>query len=116
MKPVEQAAPLLCVAKKNGKLRTVVDARKKNDNTLKDVTPFLDQDQILMEVARAKYQSKIDMTDAYEQIRVKPVDVEKTAFASVFGTFVSHTMQQGDCNALATFQRLIVSDSSPRGY
>ena len=47
------------------------------------------------------------MSDAYEQIRVKPKDVWKTAFATVYGTFVSHTMQQGDCNAPATFQCLM---------
>src|ERR1700722_14073976 len=29
------------------------------------------------------------------------------AFATIYGTFVSHTMQQGDCNAPATFQRLM---------
>src|SRR6202453_3979771 len=46
MKAVYQAAPLLCVPKKSGKLRTVVDARKRNDNTFKDVTLFPDQDQI----------------------------------------------------------------------
>ena len=68
MKAVYQAAPLLCVPKKSGKLRTVVDARKRNDNTFKDVTPFPDQDQIRMDVARAKYRTKIDMSDAYEQI------------------------------------------------
>jgi hypothetical protein len=33
--------------------------------------------------------------------------VWKTAFASPFGTFVSHVMQQGNCNAPATFQRLM---------
>ena len=107
MKPVYQAAPLLCVPKKNGKLRTVVDARKRNDNTYKDVTPFPDQDQIRMDVARSRYQTKIDMSDAYEQIRIENDDVWKTAFASPFGTFVSHVMQQGDCNAPATFQRLM---------
>src|SRR6202790_5596351 len=37
MKSIYQAAPLLCVPKKNGKLQTVVDARKRNDNTHKDV-------------------------------------------------------------------------------
>ncbi|OJT08314.1 hypothetical protein TRAPUB_792 [Trametes pubescens] len=46
MKPANQAAPLLCVLKKNGKLRTVIDARQQNDNTFKDVTPFPDQDNI----------------------------------------------------------------------
>jgi hypothetical protein len=55
MKAVYQASPLLCVPKKSGKLWTVVDARKQNDNTFKDVTPFPDQDQIRMDVARAKY-------------------------------------------------------------
>ena len=106
VKAVYQASPLLCVPK-SGKLRTVVDARKRNDNTFKDVTPFPDQDQIRMDVARAKYRTKIDMSDAYEQIRVENEDVWKTAFATTLGTFVSHVMQQGDCNAPTTFQRLM---------
>ena len=106
---VPQAAPMLCVPKKSGKLRTVIDARKRNENTEKDVTPFPDQEQIRNDVARAKYRSKIDMSDAYEQIRIEPQDVWKTAFSTVYGTFLSHTMQQGDCNAPATFQRLMTS-------
>jgi RNase H-like domain found in reverse transcriptase/Reverse transcriptase (RNA-dependent DNA polymerase)/Integrase zinc binding domain len=108
---VSQAAPMLCVLKKSTtpKLRTVIDGRKRNDNTVKDVTPFPDQEEIRNDVARAKYRSKIDMSDAYEQIRVEPNDVWKTAFSTVYGTFVSHTMQQGDCNAPATFQRLMTT-------
>ena len=39
MKPVPQAAPLLCLPKKDDGLRTVVDARQRNDNAVKDVTP-----------------------------------------------------------------------------
>ena len=106
-KAVPQAAPLLCIPKKSGKLRTVVDCRQRNDNTVKDVTPFPDQDQIRMDVARAKYRSKIDLSNAYEQIRIEPEDVHKTGFASVFGTHESNVMQQGDCNAPGTFQRLM---------
>src|ERR1700683_2728550 len=60
-----------------------------------------------MDVARSKFRTKIDMSDAYEQIRVEDKDVWKTAFAPPLGTFVSHVMQQGDCNAPATFQRLM---------
>lgn len=104
---VTQAAPMLCVPKKTGKLRTVVDCRKRNENTSRDVTPFPDQDEIRADVARAKFRSKIDLSDAYEQIRVDPADVSKTAFATVYGTFVSYVMQQGDCNAPSTFQRLM---------
>jgi hypothetical protein len=103
----DQAAPMLCIPKKTGLLRTAIDCRKRNENTLKDVTPFPDQDQIRMDCARAKYRSKIDMSDAYEQIRIIGEDVWKTAFATVYGTFVSHTMQIGDCNAPATFQRIM---------
>ena len=107
MKPVYQAAPLLCVPKKNGKLWTVVDVWKRNDNTYKDVTHFPNHDQIHMDVARSKYRTKINMSDTYKQIRIKNDDVWKTTFTSPFGTFVSHVMQQGDCNAPATFQHLM---------
>src|SRR6202453_4894875 len=95
---VSQAAPMICVPKKSGKLHTIIDGRKRNEDTEKDVTPFPDQEQIHMDVARGKYRSKIDMSDAYEQIRVEPQDVWKTAFSTVYGSLVSHTMQQGDCN------------------
>jgi hypothetical protein len=64
-------------------------------------------------VARAKYRSKIDLSDAYEQVRIRPEDVPKTAFATIYGTFVSHTMQIGDCNAPATFQRLMTTIFRP---
>jgi hypothetical protein len=53
--------------------------------------------------------SKIDLSDAYEQVRVRAEDVDKTAFVTITGTYVSHIMQQGDCNAPATFQRLMTS-------
>lgn len=104
---VAQAAPMMCLPKKDARLRTVVDGRQRNENTVKDVTPFPDQDQIRQDVARARFRSKIDLADAYEQVRVEPSDVWKTAFATVHGTFVSEVMQQGDCNAPSTFQRIM---------
>ena len=80
-----------------------------NENTEKDVSPFPDQDTIWHDVARAAYRSKLDMSEAYKQIHVRDEDVPKTAFATIFGTFVSRVMQQGDCNAPLTFQRLMTS-------
>lgn len=103
----DQAAPMLCVPKKDNTLRCTIDCRKRNENTVKDVTPFPDQDTIRYDVARAKYRSKIDLSNAYEQVRNVTEDVWKTAFATVFGTFVSNVMQQGDCNTPSTFQRLM---------
>ena len=50
-----QAVPMLCIPKKNSKLRTVFNLREQNDNTVKDVTPFPDQDIIHNDIARAEY-------------------------------------------------------------
>ncbi|KAG6863250.1 hypothetical protein C0995_007558, partial [Termitomyces sp. Mi166 len=66
-RPATQAAPLLCIPKKDGTLQTVLDVRQHNDNTIKDVTPLPDQEVICEDVAKARYRSKIDLTDAYEQ-------------------------------------------------
>ena len=105
----EQAIPMICTFKitTEPKLRTVFDLRQQNGNTVKDVTPFPDQDCIRNDVARAPFRSKIDLTEAYEQVRIVPEDVKKTAFSTIFGTFESLVMQQGDCNAPSTFQRLM---------
>ena len=107
MKSTPQATPMLCIPKKNGKLRTIVDCRQWNDNTVKDVTPFPKQDRIRMDVTRAKYYSKFDLSNAYEQVQVELDDVWKMVFATIFGTFISQVMQQGDCNAPVMFQRLM---------
>jgi Reverse transcriptase (RNA-dependent DNA polymerase) len=44
------------------------------------------------------------LLDAYEQIWIVPDNVHQTTFAMIYGTFMSNVMQQGDCNALLTFQ------------
>ena len=95
---------MLCIPKKNGTLRTIFDLQQQNENTWKDVTPFPDQDAIHHDIARATFRSKLDMTEAYEQTRIRPVDVGKTTFSTIFGTFQSQVMQMGDCNAPSTFQ------------
>ena len=100
---------MLCVLKKNGKLRTVFDLCQQNDSMEKDVSPFPDQDTICHDIACAPFRSKLDMSEAYEQIRMRPEDVPKTAFATIFGTFISLVMQQGDCNVPSTFQRLMMA-------
>jgi hypothetical protein len=62
-----------------------------------------------MDVARARYRSKIDLSKAYEQMRVDPKDIWKTAFATIAGTMVSHVLQIGDCNGPASWQHLMTA-------
>jgi hypothetical protein len=113
-KQVSNTVPLLCIPKKNGGLRTAMDCRQRNDNTIKDVTPFPDQDTIRHDVARAAYRSKLDMSEAFEQIRIIAEHVDRTCFETpIFGTFVSNVIQQGDCNGPSTFQRLMTTIFRP---
>ena len=106
--PATQAAPMLCIPKKDKTLRTVIDLRQQNANTHKDVAPLPDQDNIRQDVARARYRSKIDLSNEYEKVRVAEPDVKRTAFFTIYGTFYSRVMQQGDCNAVNSFQQLII--------
>lgn len=105
----KNAVPLLSIPKisKELKLRTVIDARERNANTVIDATPLPNQDLIREDVARHKYCSIIDISDAYEQLRIVPEDVSKTLFSSPLGTFVSNVLQQGDCNGPSSWQRLM---------
>ncbi|KAJ3558319.1 hypothetical protein NP233_g11531 [Leucocoprinus birnbaumii] len=117
-KPVPNASPMLLIPKprKPGepiKLRTVCDVRQRNSNTRKLSSPLPDIDGILRRVASAKYRSTIDLADAYEQIRVKPEHVDRTAMATPSGTMISLVMQQGDCNASATFQMVMTRIFAP---
>lgn len=102
--------PLQCfVSPKRIPNYILLDCHKHNENTIKDVTLLLDQDYIRLSVAHALVWLKIDLSDVYKQVHIVPEDIWKTAFSSIYGTFVSHVMQQGDCNAPSTFQRLMNS-------
>ena len=85
----KQATPMPLIPKKNSTLCTMFNLRQQNDNTWKDVTPFPEQDAIRHDVAHAQFRSKLDMTEAYEQTYIKPEDVHKTTFSTIFGTFQS---------------------------
>ena len=50
-----QAVPMLCILKKNSKLHTVFELREQNDNMVKDMTLFPDQDIICNDMARVAY-------------------------------------------------------------
>ena len=88
-------------------LRTVVDLRERNKNTRKMTSPLPDMEGMLRRAASHPYRSMLDMKNAYEQIRVIPEHVPRTAVTTPDGNMVSHVLQQGDCNAPATHQALM---------
>ena len=98
---------MMVVFKKSSTIRMVIDGCLCNDNTIVDVMPMPDQEMIRSNLARARFHSKIDLLDTYEQIRIKPKHKPHIMFAMIYGNMISRVMQQVDKNCPATFQRLM---------
>src|SRR5258705_565825 len=89
--------------------RFLHDLKDQNDNTYPDKTSIPDIPSIINCIARHPYRSKIDITNAYHEVRILPEHEKYAAFATPFGTFRTRVMQQGDCNAPATMMKLMHS-------
>ena len=88
-------------------MRPLADLTARNEITIKDDETFPNRRMILNSQARARYLSKIDLSDAYFQTRVEAKDIDKNGFKSPFGCFVRKVMLQGDMNAQGTFMQII---------
>jgi len=107
-KAVHGAAPIFAQDKKDKiRMRPLVDLAARNEITIKDDETIPNQRIILNSLGRARYRSKIDLSDAYFQTRVEPKAVDKNGFKSPFGCFVSKVMLPGDMNAPGTFMRIM---------
>jgi hypothetical protein len=86
---------------------TTSSARTRSRASLGTSPPLPDMDGILRRVSRAKFRSVIDLQNAFEQICIDPRDVQNSAMATPDGPMLSEVLQQGDCNAPATFQTVM---------
>lgn len=100
-------ASLFFVKDKNKALRGVVDYRALNRITKKNNAPLLRSDEMFDRLGGARLFSKLDLKTGFHQIRVRPEDIEKTAFSTKYGQFEYLVMPMGLCNAPATFHTLM---------
>ncbi|KAF8748833.1 hypothetical protein RHS01_10525 [Rhizoctonia solani] len=100
-------SPVMFVPKKDGSRRLVVDYRRLNNRTKKNVYPLPCPDDLMAQLRGAKVFTKLDLRWGYNNVRVKEGDEWKTAFRTKYGLYESLVMTFGLTNAPAAFQHFM---------
>ena len=93
--------------KKYGTLRMCIDYRQINKVTVKNKYLLSRIEDLFYQLKGASVFSKIDLRSGYYQLRVKEVDMSKTAFRTRYGHYEFLVMQFGLTNAPTVFMDLM---------
>ena len=99
--------PLLCVPKKDGTYRVVVDFRRLNKITVTDHYPMPSMKDLISNIGKRKIYSTIDLLSGFLQVPLDEQSRQMTAFNSSSGRFQYKRMPFGLKSSPATFVRLM---------
>jgi len=101
------AAPMFFIKKKDGSLRLVQDYRALNTVTIKNryLLPLISE--LVSQLCRARYFTKLDVCWGFNNVHIKPGDEWKAAFRTNRGLFEPLVMFFGMTNSPTTFQTMM---------
>ena len=101
--------PLICVPKKDGSWRIVIDYRKLNSSTIPDRYPAHNLRDIMAEIGQNKYFSSLDLLQGFLQVPLEESSRKLTAFSTPSGHWEYVRMPFGLKQSPITFTRLVNS-------
>jgi hypothetical protein len=97
----------LFVKKPSRGLRFYIDYRRLNNITKKDRYPLPLLDETLAQIGKAKVFTKLDIRQAFHQIRMNPESEELTTFQTCYRQYKYKVLPFRLMNGPATYQRYI---------
>jgi hypothetical protein len=100
---------VLFVVKSDGSLRMCIDYRRLNKLTIKQRHPVPRIDDLLDSFGGATVFTLLDLKAGYNQVRMHPDDIPKSAFMTPFGHFEYTVLPFGMSNAVSAFSKIMQS-------
>ena len=100
-------APVLFAKKNDKTLRLCIDYRQLNRVTVKNRYQLPRIDNLFDQLRGARVYSKINLCTGYHQLRVREIDIPKTAFRKHYRHFEFTVMPFGSTNAPVAFMDLM---------
>jgi hypothetical protein len=98
---------VLFVEKKDGTQRMCINYRSLNEVTIKNKYPLPRIEDLFDQMKGASVFSKIDLRSGYHQLRIRELDIPKTACCTRYGLYEYTVMSFGLTNAPTYFMYLM---------